>query len=187
MNSQTTALPENSADYFVIADSSDPFTTFDENRREGRMPLLEVVHVEREACELADAQAQLDRLLAICRDSQSLGLHTVSARSAGRAADVVRREHAVAVAAERMAEAIDTHLERGARGWIAVHVADGTSDGALYADADDARRAQKDAQACTYLPISPLFPWSVEACVEHLTAMTHLGHGCMVHGRPTCH
>ncbi|MGC5000552.1 hypothetical protein [Streptomyces sp. DT195] len=101
-------------------------------------------------------------------------------------ADDGRREFAASNAAVRMGDEINRHLERGERGWLAIRIADGGSDGVLYGDYEDAFAAQEQPEACTYFPISPLRPWTPRMCEEHLEFMTHLRHGCMGYGRPTC-
>src|SRR5690606_6535328 len=103
------------------------------------------------------------------------------------AAHLARREYAMTSAVARMGEEIDRHAGRGARGWLAIRIADGGSDGELYDDYEEAFAAQAHPEECTYLPISPLYPWTPRMCKEYLEAMSHLRHGCMVYGRPTCH
>ncbi|MEU2380391.1 hypothetical protein [Streptomyces misionensis] len=174
--------------YLVIADDRDGFTNRAEHRRADRLPERRVVYVERQADHPDERRAQRDELAGSVLDagSESLSLLTVSAVSHAHAAAVARHEYAVLNAAARMAEAIGSHLERGAMGWVAIRIADGGSDGELYDDYEAAWDAQRRPERCTYMPISPLFPWTPEMCADHLEAMTHLRHGCMVYGTPTC-
>ncbi|WP_186779906.1 hypothetical protein [Streptomyces salinarius] len=174
--------------FLVIADDRDAITNWGECMREGRLPARLVVHVERQADHPDEREAQWDELSGSVLDagSESLSLLTVRAVSHAHAAAVARHEYAVFNAAVRMGEVIDTHLEYDGRGWIAVRIADGGSDGELYGDYEQAFAAQKHPEACAYFPISPLTPWTPRMCEEFLEDMTHLRHGCMVYGRPTC-
>lgn len=184
----TVDLVKRRGQYLVIADDRDAFTTWVEHRRADRLPERRVVYVERQADHPVEREAQWDELSGSVLDagSESLSLLTVSAVSHAHAAAVARHEYAVFNAAVRMGEVIDTHLERGGRGWVAIRIADGGSDGELYGDYEQAFAAQKRPEECTYFPISPLTPWTPRMCEEHLEAMTHLRHGCMAYGRPTC-
>ncbi|QDN84374.1 hypothetical protein [Streptomyces sp. RLB3-6] len=129
----------------------------------------EVRYVERLADHPEGRRAQWNELHGDCEDSKSpLGLLTYTAVSHGHAAHLALRDFAMASAAASMAYEIDVHLGFGASGWIAIRIADGGSDGDLYADATAARAAQKQPERCTYFPISPLCPWSVRQCEEHL-------------------
>ncbi|CAI4198568.1 hypothetical protein OG330_30970 (plasmid) [Streptomyces albidoflavus] len=90
-------------------------------------------------------------------------------------------------AAVRMHDVINRHLERGERGWLAIRIADGSSDGVLYCGSIEAELATlPHLEAFAFFPISPLCPWTLHECAEFLEFMTHLRHGCMVYGRPTC-
>ncbi|MGV9277721.1 hypothetical protein [Streptomyces griseosporeus] len=185
----TVDLVKRRAQYLVIVDDREAYTTWAELRREGRVPERRVVHVERQADHPDECAAQWDELAGSVLDagSESLSLLAVSAASHAHAAAVVRHEYAVSNAAVRMAEVIDTHLKEGHRGWVAIRIADGASDGELYGNSDDAFAAQERPEECTYFQISPLVPWTTRMCEEHLEAMTHMRrHGCMVYGRPTC-
>lgn len=88
----------------------------------------------------------------------------------------------------RMAEAIDRHLHAGARGFIAIRIADGSSDGQVYPDAEAAKAAQPEPQQCTYthLPPWPRDLWTTAECAEHLEFEAHRTAGCMIHGILTC-
>ncbi|MGY1548424.1 hypothetical protein [Streptomyces sp. MN6] len=174
--------------YLVIADDRDAFTTREEHSRADRLPERRVVHVERQAAHPDERQAQWDELSGSVLDagSESLSLLTVSADSQAHAAAVARREHAVHHAAVRMVEVIDSHTERGAHGWVAIRIADGGSDGELYGDYLEAIAAQERPEECIYVPVSPAYAWTPRLCEEYLEGMTHLRHGCMVYGRPTC-
>lgn len=176
------------APYLVIADDRDAFTNWAEHRRVDRLPVRRVVYVERQADHPVEREAQWDELAGSVLDaaSESLSLLTVSAVSHAHAAGVARHDYAVLNAAVRMSEVIDTHLEHGSRGWIAIRIADGGSDGELYDGYEAARAAQVQPERCTYLPVSPLAPWTSRMCEEHLEFLAHLQHGCMVHGTPTC-
>ncbi|WP_328418449.1 hypothetical protein OG542_40455 (plasmid) [Streptomyces violaceus] len=186
--SRVDRLGKRPAVYLVIADDRDAYTNWAEHSREDRLPQRRVVYVERQADHPVERQAQWDELAGSCLDaeSESLSLLTYTAVSAGHAAHLARREYAVASVVTRMDEVINSHVERGSRGWIAIRIADGGSDGELYADYEDAWAAQLHPERCTYLPISPLTPWTPRMCEEHLEAMTHMRHGCMVYGAPTC-
>lgn len=181
-------LGKRPATYVVIADDREAFTNWAEHRRENRLPQRHVVYVERQPDHPVARQLQWDELAGSCldADSDSLSLLTVSAVSHGRAASLVRRDYLLASAATRMVDEIDQHFERGARGWLAIRIADGGSDGELYDDYEAARAAQPHPERCTYFPISPLCPWTPRMCEEHLEFMAHVQHGCMVHGTPTC-
>ncbi|MCG5121534.1 hypothetical protein ACRWOO_33310 [Streptomyces sp. NEAU-PBA10] len=90
-------------------------------------------------------------------------------------------------AAVRMHDVINRYLERGERGWLAIRIADGSSDGVLYGGGEEAELAtEPDPRAFGCFPISPLCPWTLHECAEYLEFMTHLRHGCMVYGHPTC-
>ncbi|MCT9142407.1 hypothetical protein [Streptomyces violarus] len=178
----STDLGKRSAVYLVIADDRDAYTNWAEHSREDRLPQRRVVYVERQADHPVERQAQWDELAGSCLDaeSESLSLLTYTAVSRGHAAHLARREYAVAGAVARMGEVIDSHLERGGRGWIAIRIADGGSDGELYDGYEAARAAQEHPERCTYFPISPLCPWTPRMCEEHLGFMTST-----VHGTPT--
>lgn len=181
-------LVKHRGQYLVIADDRDAFTTWAECMREDRLPERRVVHVERQADHPVERQAQWDELSGSVLDagSESLSLLTVSAVSHAHAAAIARYEYAVFNAAVRMGEVIDAHMESGGCGWVAVRIADGGSDGELYGDYEEALAAQERPEECTYVPVSPLYPWTPRMREEYLEAMTHLRHGCMVSGSPTC-
>lgn len=101
-------------------------------------------------------------------DQAPLNPLTFTAVSHGHAVWLARTDHAIATAAARMAETIEDHRSTGARGWVAIRTATGTSDGQLYADAESARAAQDQPEQLTYVSISPLLPWPVRMCEEHL-------------------
>lgn len=175
-------LGKRPAVYLVIADDRDAFTTWAEHSREDRIPQRHVVYVERQADHPVVSQLQWDELEGDCREAGGyLTLLTYTAVSYAHAASLARREYAVASAVARMCEVIDSHLERGGRGWVAIRIADGGSDGELYDGYEAARAAQEHPERCTYFPISPLCPWTPRMCEEHLEFMTHT-----VHGTPTC-
>ncbi|MFI9155661.1 hypothetical protein [Streptomyces sp. NPDC053367] len=184
----TVDLVKRRGQYLVIADDQDAFTNWAEYMREDRLPERRVVHVERQADHPVEREAQWDELSGSVLDagSESLSLLTVSAVSHAHAAAIARLEYAVFNAAVRMGEVIDTHLGYGGCGWVAVRITDGGSDGELYGDYAQAFAAQVHPEECTYFPISPLTPWTPRMREEHLEAMTHLRHRCMVHGTPTC-
>ncbi|MFF0170252.1 hypothetical protein [Streptomyces prasinus] len=165
------------ARYLVIADDRDAVTNWAEHMRENRLPKRLVVHVERQADHPVEREAQWDELSGSTLDagSESLSLLVYTAVSHGHAAHRAKREYALASAAARMGEAIDTHLEYGGRGWVAIRLADGGSDGELYGSYYDARDAQEHPERCTYFPISPLFPWTPRMCEEHLAHMADYG------------
>lgn len=172
------------AEYLVIADDGPAI----DDVRAGRTPERRVRYVERRAVDPVERQLQWDELEGACLDAEgTVRLLALTAVSHGHAAHVARREFAAFNAAVRMGDEIDRHLERGERGWLAIRIADGGSDGVLYDSSDAAEAAQEHPEACTYFPISPLCPWTPRMCAEHLEFMTHLRHGCMVYGRPTCH
>ncbi|MFJ6709266.1 MULTISPECIES: hypothetical protein [unclassified Streptomyces] len=171
------------AEYLVIADDGPAV----DDVRAGRTPERRVRYVERRAADPVERQLQWDELEGDCLDAEgTVRLLALTAVSHGHAAHVARREFAAFNAAVRMGDEIDRHLECGERGWLAIRIADGGSDGELYGDYEDAFAAQEQPEACTYFPISPLCPWTPAMCAEHLEFMTHLRHGCMVYGRPTC-
>ncbi|MGA5182904.1 hypothetical protein ACPCBF_24515 [Streptomyces pseudogriseolus] len=184
----TVDLVKRRGQYLVIADDQDAFTNWAEYMREDRLPERRVVHVERQADQPDEREAQWDELSGSVLDagSESLSLLTVSADSHAHAAAIVRHQYAVHHAAVRMVEAIDSHLERGVHGWVAIRIADGGSDGELYGDYEEAIAAQERPEECTYVPVSPAYAWTPRMCEEYLEGMTHLRHGCMVYGRPTC-
>ncbi|MGW3414559.1 hypothetical protein, partial [Streptomyces sp. NPDC000888] len=130
--------------HLVIADDRDAYTNRAEHSREDRLPQRRVVYVERQADHPVEQQAQWDELAGSCLDagSESLSLLTYTAVSHAHAASLARREYAMASAVARMGDVIDSHLETGARGWVAIRVPDGGSDGVLYASSDAARAAQ---------------------------------------------
>ncbi|MGW3200106.1 hypothetical protein ACWDBD_37180 [Streptomyces sp. NPDC001118] len=175
--------------YLVIADDRDAVVNWAEHRREDRLPERRVVYVERQADHPVEREAQWDELAGSVLDaeSESLSLLTYTAVSHAHAAAIARHEYTVFNAAVRMAEVIDTHLEYGGRGWVAIRIADGGSDGELYDGYGAARAAQQHPERCTYFPIYPLAPWTPRMCEEHLEFMIHMQHGCRVHGIPTCH
>ncbi|MGW0188130.1 hypothetical protein ACWDV7_20495 [Streptomyces sp. NPDC003362] len=180
-------LTKSPAVYLVIADDRDAITSWAEHCREDRLPQRCVVYVERQADDPVEQQLQWDELTGACLDAgELLSVLTYTAVSHAHAAYLARREYALFNAAVRMGEVIGTHLERGGRGWVAIRIADGGSDGELYADYADAWAAQERPERCTYLAISPLMPWTPRMCEEHLEAMTHMRHGCMLYGTPTC-
>ncbi|MGW2181256.1 hypothetical protein ACWCXX_24785 [Streptomyces sp. NPDC001732] len=189
ISSQTPAasrvqLDKGPAEYLVIVDDGPAV----DGVRAGRTPERRVLCVERRADHPVERQAQWNELEGACLDADgTVRLLALTAVSHGHAAHAARREFAAFNAAVRMGDEIDRHLERGARGWLAIRIADGSSDGELYGDYEGAFAAQVHPEACTYLPISPLCPWTPRMCAEHLELMTHLRHGCMVYGRPTCH
>ncbi|MFF3265300.1 hypothetical protein ACFYWO_39830 [Streptomyces sp. NPDC002932] len=191
ITSQTPAdgveLDKQPARYLVIVDDSDAHTSWAERSREDRLPRRRVVYVERQAAHPKASQLQWDELEGDCRDAGGyLSLLTYTAVSHGHAAVLARREFAVASAVARMGEVIDGHLAYGARGWVAIRIADGGSDGELYEGWDAARAAQQHPERCTYFPISPLMPWTPRMCEEQLVFEAHMGHGCMVRCAPTC-
>ncbi|GAA5216969.1 hypothetical protein [Streptomyces thinghirensis] len=181
-------LTKSRAVHLVIADDRDAYTNATGHSREDRIPLRRVVYVERQADHPVERQAQWDELAGSVLDAEaeSLSLLTYTAVSHAHAAYLACHEYAVASAAARMGEVIDRHLEHGARGWIAIRIADGGSDGELYGDYEQAFAAQERPQECTYFPISPLCPWTPRMCEEHLEFTTHLWHGCMGDRGPTC-
>ncbi|MEW2265950.1 hypothetical protein ACGF5T_33555 [Streptomyces sp. NPDC047853] len=168
------------ARYLVVVDDRDPFTSVADFYREDRIPQRRVAHVERQASHPEEREAQWDELVGSCLDAEgeSLSLLTYNAVSHGHAVYRARREYAMSSAAARMAEAIDDHLERGDRGWIAIRIADGGSDGELYADAFVAQAAQEQPERWTYVPVSPLCPWSVRMCEEHLKLIADFERRC---------
>lgn len=184
----TVDLVKRLAPHLVIADDRDAFTNWAEQCRADRLPERRVVYVERQADHPVERQAQRDELAGsvLDADSDSLSLVTYNAVSHAHAAGLARHDYAVLNAAVRMGEVIDTHMERGSRGWIAIRIADGGSDGELYDGHEAARDAQAHPERCTYLPISPLSPWTSRMCEEHLEFLAHMQHGCRVHGTPTC-
>ncbi|MEV5774248.1 hypothetical protein AB0L49_23810 [Streptomyces antimycoticus] len=176
-------LDKRPAEYLVIADDAPAA----DHARAGRTPERRVLYVERRAEHPVERWAQWNELEGACLDADgAVRLLAYTAVSRGHAAHLARREFAAFSAAVRMGEEIDRHLERGARGWLAIRIADGGSDGELYGDYEEAFAAQERPEECTYFPISPLCPWTPRMCEEHLESMTHLRHGCMVYGRPTC-
>jgi hypothetical protein len=185
INSQTPTasrvqLDKGPAEYLVIVDDGPAI----DDVRAGRTPERRVLY----AVHPVARQLQWNELEGDCLDAEgAVRLLAFTAVSHGHAAHVARREFAAFNAAVRMGDEIDRHLEHGARGWLAIRIADGGSDGVLYGDYEDAFAAQERPEACTYFPISPLCPWTPRMCREHLEFMTHLQHGCMVYGRPTCH
>ncbi|GHB76001.1 hypothetical protein GCM10010331_74850 [Streptomyces xanthochromogenes] len=171
------------AEYLVIADDGPAA----DDVCAGRTPVRRVRYVERRAVDPVERRLQWDELEGDCLDAEgTVRLLAVAAVSHGHAAHVARREFAAFNAAVRMGDEIGRRLERAERGWLAIRIADGRSDGELYGDYEDAFAAQEHPGACTYFPISPLSPWTPRMCAEHLEFMTHLRHGCMVYGRPTC-
>ncbi|MEU4038673.1 hypothetical protein [Streptomyces collinus] len=174
--------------YLVIADDSDPYISWAEYTREGRIPERRVVYVERQADHPVERQAQWDELAGAVLDagSESLSLLTYTAVSHAHAVTLARHEFLVFNASVRMGEVIDTHLESGDRGWIAIRIADGGSDGELYESYDAARAAQQHPERCTYFPVSPLTPWTPRMCEALLDFETHRLHGRMVYGAPIC-
>ncbi|MCX4682574.1 hypothetical protein OG413_46170 [Streptomyces sp. NBC_01433] len=181
-------LDKRPARYLVIVDDRDAYTSWAEHSREDRLPQRRVVYVERQVDHPVVSQLRWDELEGDCRDAGGyLSLLTYTAVSYAHAAFLARREFAVAGAVARMGEVIDGHLEHGDRGWIAIRIADGGSDGELYDGYDAARAAQAHPERCTYLPVSPLRPWTPRMCEEHLEFMNHRQHGCMVRDTPTCH
>lgn len=157
----------------------------DDDPCEGRAPQRRVVHVERQADDPLERQLQRDELTGDCLEA-GVTLLKYQAVSDAHAAGMARREYALAYAALQMREVIDAHLKSGSTGWVAIRIADGSSDGQLYADYTDAWNAQVHPEGCTYLPISPAAPWTARECEEHLRFMGHLRHGCMIYGIPTC-
>ncbi|OEJ20827.1 hypothetical protein AR457_41905 (plasmid) [Streptomyces agglomeratus] len=181
-------LDKRPARYLVIVDDRDAHTSWAERSREDRLPQRRVVYVERQVDHPVVSQLQWDELEGDCRDAGGyLSLLTYTAVSYAHAAFLARREFAVAGAVARMGEVIDSHLEYGGRGWIAIRIADGGSDGELYDGHEAARAAQVHPERCTYFPISPLTPWTVRECEELLEFETHRLHRCMDHATPTCH
>lgn len=181
-------LVKRRAQYLVIADDRAAFTTWAEHVRADRLPERRVVYVERQADHPVEREAQWDELSGSLLEagSESLSLLTVSALSHAHAAAIARHQYAVHHAAVRMVEVIDSHMERGGSGWVAIRIADGGSDGELYGDYEQAFAAQERPKEYSYVPVSPQYPWTPRVCEDYLEAMTHLRHGCMVHGRPTC-
>ncbi|POX58809.1 hypothetical protein C3492_35310 [Streptomyces sp. Ru62] len=179
-------LHKSPAVYLVIVDDRDP--GWAERRKEDWHPRRRVVYVERQADHPAERRAQWEELTGSCLDaeSESLSVQTYTAVSHAHAASLARREYTLSSAVARMGEVIATHLEDGGSGWVAIRLTDGGSDGELYGDYEDAWTAQEHPERCTYFPISPLTPWTPRMCEEHLEFTTHLRHGCMVYGRPTC-
>jgi hypothetical protein len=145
------------------------------------------MYVEREASNPEERQLQWDELEGSCRDTESATLMIYAAVSHGNAAHRARRKYALETAAHSMAEVIDTHVERGARGWVAILLADGSSDGELYDDYASAEVAQQDPQRCTYFEVSPFISWTVAECEEHLLLAAHEAHGCTGPDIPTCY
>ncbi|MEV6179927.1 hypothetical protein [Streptomyces sp. NPDC052015] len=170
-------LDKRPAEYLVIANDERPFTTWADMCDESRIDERDVRYVERVADHSEERQAQWDELFNECMDNPPLTLLTYTAVSHGHAAHLARREFAMASAAARMADVIDGHLEHGTRGWIAIRIADGGSDGEVYDDPAAAKAAQKQPERCTYFPISPLCPWSVRQCEEHLQFAADLNSG----------
>ncbi|MFI8178033.1 hypothetical protein ACIF6H_32590 [Streptomyces microflavus] len=177
-------LDKDPAEYLVIADDGPAV----DDVRAGRTSERRVRYVERRAVDPVERQLQWDELEGDCLDAGgTVRLLVLTAVSRGHAAHAARREFAAFNAAVRMGDEIDRHLERGERGWLAIRITDGSSDGELYGDYEDAFAAQEQPEACTYFPISPLCPWTPAMCAEHLEFMTHLRRGCMVGDCPTCH
>ncbi|MFF8293613.1 hypothetical protein ACF068_31015 [Streptomyces sp. NPDC016309] len=176
-------LSKRAATYLVIAEDGDALVDGGPG-----LPRRRVVYVERQSGHPMERRAQREELEGACLDANSPGLHlrTYTAVSHAHAASLARREYALVRAAARMAEVIGRHLESGARGWIAVRVSDGSSDGFLYADRAAAQAVQRHPERFTYFPISPMFPWTRQMCQEHLEFETHRLHGCMVGLAPTC-
>jgi hypothetical protein len=166
------------AKYLVIVNDEQPFTSWADIWDEERIPVRDVVYVERAADDPVERQAQANELFSECLENAPLTLLTYTAVSHGHAAHVARREYAMASAAARMAEAIDDHLERGDRGWIAIRIANGRGDGELYADAFAAQAAQEQPERWTYVPVSPQCPWSVRMCEEHLKLIADFERRC---------
>ncbi|MEU8893675.1 hypothetical protein [Streptomyces sp. NPDC048442] len=160
------------ARYLVVTDDRRPVEAdlFQEGFR--------VVHVERETDHGTEAAraAQLSKLANFYLTYQPLRMHCYTAASRGQAAAMARQDHARTQAAERMAEAVSRHLKSAPRqwrggsvlGWVAVRIADGRSDGQLYADAEDARNAQPDPRACIVFPLTTRTPFTVDECRTYL-------------------
>ncbi|MFI2764839.1 hypothetical protein ACH5A3_39420 [Streptomyces echinatus] len=184
----TVDLTKRRARYLVIVDDRDAMTSVAEHFRADRLPERRVLHVERQADHPVEREMQWDELAGSVLDAEaeSLALLTYRAVSHAHAATLARREYAVLNAAVGMCEVIDTHQEYGGRGWVAIRIADGGSDGELYDSYDDARGAQERPERCTYFPITPLFPWTPRMCEEHLAFMNDLPQGWTDHGTPTC-
>ncbi|MFI5808693.1 hypothetical protein [Streptomyces sp. NPDC051561] len=159
------------APYFVVTDDRRPVEAdlFQEGHEGFR-----VVHVERETDHDTDAarEAQLSQLANFYLTYQPLRMHCYTATSRGQAAAMARQDHARTLAAERMAEAVNRHLKSAPRqwrggsvlGWVAVRNTDGSSDGRLYADAEDARNAQPAPRACIVFPLTTRTPFTVDDC-----------------------
>jgi hypothetical protein len=45
-------------------------------------------------------------------------------------------------------------------------IADGSNDGELYADHEEAYAAQERTGQCAYVPLSPSYPWTPRMCEE---------------------
>ncbi|MET8861228.1 hypothetical protein [Streptomyces sp. NPDC004579] len=166
------------AEYLVIVD---------DHGQPGRTPERQVRYVEPRADDPVERQAQWNELEGDCRDAgATLSLLRYTAVSHGHAAHLARREFAAASAVARMGDEIDRHLEHGSRGWIAIRIADGRSDGELYDGYEAARAAQVNPERCTYFPISPLCPWTPRMCEEQLEFATRLQCGRRVQPTPTC-
>ncbi|MFE9437061.1 hypothetical protein [Streptomyces sp. NPDC006640] len=163
------------ANFLVIVDDENP-------------KARKVVYVERQADQPEARKLQWDELVNECLEVEGrVTLLLFTADSNTHAARLARHEYAVGNAVARMGEEIDRHLRRGDVGWIAIRIADGGSDGELYDRWETARAAQADPERCTYLQVSPAFPWTPGMCKEHLEFAHHMQHGCLVHGAPTCH
>ncbi|MEU6070631.1 hypothetical protein ABZ864_40875 [Streptomyces sp. NPDC047082] len=167
------------AEYLVIADDREAFSNIGDLLREDRIPERLVLHVERLADRAEARDAQWDELNRVCVQAQgALSLVSCRAVSHGHAAHRARREFAMATAAARMAEDIDGHLEHGARGWIAIRTADGRGGGEVYADPFAAQAAQEQPERWTFVWVSPLYPWSVQMCEEHLELIANHERRC---------
>lgn len=176
-------LDKHPAEYLVIADDAPPV----DHVRAGLTPERQVLYVERRADHPVERRAQWNELEGDCQDAGgALRLLAFTAVSHAHAAHLARREYAMASAVARMGEVIDRHLEYGGRGWVAIRIPDGGSDGELYDGYEAARAAQEHPERCTFFPISPLCPLTPRMCEEHLELMTHMQHGCMVNLVPTC-
>ncbi|MFJ2745461.1 hypothetical protein ACIO3O_38030 [Streptomyces sp. NPDC087440] len=151
-----------------------------------------VVHIEPQAPTDEGRAEQWQKLGDYCTTSgHPLTLLAYTATSPARAAYLARWDYGRTLAGEQMAEELDRHLLRrptGALlGWVAIRIADGTSDGRRYADAEDARRAQPHPERCLIFPLHAHGRWPGEDCTRALTEAAHQLHGCTTRtGEITC-
>jgi len=89
--------------------------------------------------------------------------------------------------ARRASDIINMHIIAQRRGFVAIRLSDGGSDGSVYDTKDLAVRHQLHPQQCAYfqLPLTPVVPWECDVFLRYTRQMYAAGHRVGEEGAPS--